>query len=280
MSVNTMNVQDARTLLNSLHTQVTGVNGIEPTSTAEFVSMATATLQAGTDPVFNALMQTLTKTIIAVRPYNSKFKGLELSNEQWGAVIRKISFADKEIEGDSKAFGPQIDGQTVDQYTIRKPEVLEMRFYGSDVYEDYFTTYKEQLKLSFENESTFGNFVTGLTQHMANVWEQYAESMKRSTLINFIGAKKSLDNGVIHVLTEYNEQTGLNLTAQDVYKPENIGNFFRWLRARVNSISREFAERSQKYQVKVQGKMLTVIQTPKILEFICLRLFLIRLTLW
>ena len=72
-----MGFEDASLLLSALYSQVAGVSAAAPTDTSSFVSMAQATLQAGYEPVMNAITQVLSKTLIAVRPYNRKFKGLE-----------------------------------------------------------------------------------------------------------------------------------------------------------------------------------------------------------
>ena len=128
-----MQVTDVYTILNVLHSQATGRLGVTPTNTAEFTSMATTTLGAGTDVVYNALMNTIAKTVFSTRPYNMKFKGLLADNTRWGGIMRKISMADRPAVVDS-AFHNIIDGQSVDHYEVRKADILEMRFYGSAVY--------------------------------------------------------------------------------------------------------------------------------------------------
>lgn len=252
MSVNTLEIVDVYQILNSIHTQATGRQALAPTNTSEFVSMATTTLAAGTDTVYNALMNTISRTVFSVRPYERKFSGLVFEDTAWGGIMRKISYADKPVE--SEAFYHPTDGSTVDPWKINKSDVLEMRFYGSAVYQDSVTIFRDQLRKSFESPAQLGSFVSGQMTHMSNKWEQYLENLSRSTLANFIGAKVQLNNGVVHLLTEYNALTGQTLTATDIYKEENIGGFFRWLRARINTIARRMAERSGEYQVTVQGK--------------------------
>lgn len=257
MAVNSMQITDVYQILNSLHQQATGRASIAPTNTGEFVSMATTTLAVGTDQIYNTLMQTIGRTIFSTRPYNRKFSGLMADNMRFGGIMRKISMADKavEAEGAYNTHANLIDGQSVDHYIIKKPDLLEMRFYASDVFQDYVTIFERQLKNAFESPEQLGSLITLITSEMSNKREQYLENLARGALSNFIGAKNSQDAAsVIHLLTEYNALTGLNLTAQDIYKEENIGGFFRWVRARINTIAREFTERSGKYQYTVQGK--------------------------
>lgn len=252
MSVNQLQIEDIYQILNSLHTQATGRSAIAPTNTSEFVSMATATLAAGTDPVYNALMQMVGRTIFSVRPYERKFDIMR-TNAEFGAIQRKISYADKPLQEASDTFAP-VDGQTVDQYVINKADPLEMRYYGSAVYRDSVTIFEDQVKTAFENPGQLGEFISGLMTNMSNKWEQWLEEQNRATVANFIGAKNAANNGIIHLLTEYNTLTGLSLTAQTVYQPDNLADFFRWVRARINTLSRMMSERSGLFQVDVAGK--------------------------
>lgn len=252
MSVNQLQIEDIYQILNSLHTQATGRSAIAPTDTSEFVSMATATLAAGTDPVYNALMQMVGRTIFSVRPYNRRFDIMR-TNAEFGAIQRTISYADKPLQEASDTFAP-VDGQTVDQYVINKADPLEMRYYGSAVYRDSVTIFEDQVKTAFENPGQLGEFISGLMTNMSNKWEQWLEEQNRATVANFIGAKNAANNGIIHLLTEYNTLTGLNLTAQTVYQPDNLADFFRWVRARINTLSRMMSERSGLFQVDIAGK--------------------------
>jgi len=255
MSVNTMDINDVYQVLNDLHEQATGQKAIAPTDTASFVSMANTTLQAGTDVVFNALMQMVSRTIFSIRPYSRKFGGLERSAEEWGAIVRKISIADTPAEQDEAFFGDAlVDGQSVDHYKIKKSNILEMRYYGSNAYQNRYTVYEDQIKAAFTSPAQFGSFLTLQTQNASDKWEQWLEELTRGLLANTIGAKVQLNNGVIHLLTEYNTATGLSLTATTVYQPDNFAPFMRWVYARVKTIARLMSNRSNLFQVEVTGK--------------------------
>ena len=252
MSVNTMATEDVYALINALHSQATGKTSIAPTTPADFISMATTTLQAGTDSVYNALMQTIGRTIFSSRPYAAKFGGIQADANRWGGITRKVSIADRDAAAEM-AYHPT-DGAAVDQWTIRKSNVLETRYYGTDVYQDWYTTFQDQLINAFQGPDQLGSFVALQAQEMSNKWEQYREELVRQNLSNFIAAKISLNNSVYHLLTEYNQLTQQSLTAADVYKDPDMAPFFRWVRARINQIARQMTERSTKFQVNITGK--------------------------
>jgi hypothetical protein len=68
----------------------------------------------------------------------------------------------------------------------------------------------------------------------------------------------SQSNGVIHLLTEYNTETGINppLTATTVYDPANFGDFCKWVFARIATLTSLMTERSQEFQINITGKPL------------------------
>lgn len=252
MAVNNMTKEQAYQLIAAIHAQATGTAALTPTDLSSFISVAQSTLAAGYEQTLNAITQVLSRTIVAVRPYDEKFKGLELTADQWGGIIRKLNFADTAAEADPSHA--TVNGAAVDQYVVKKPVILETRYVGSDVWMGSYTIYREQLKTAFENEGNFGAFMTGLMTHFLNERTQWFENLKRSMLANMIAAKSDIGGGsVIHLLTEYNAATGLSLTATTVMQPANYPAFMKWVYARVSEVSRLMTERSQLFQQTITG---------------------------
>ena len=256
MSVNSMATEDVYALLNSLHTQATGRTSVAPTSVADFVSMANTTLSAGADKVYSALMQTIARAVFSSRAYTGKFKGLDADSIRWGGIIRKISMADNDLDPD-EAYHNLTDGTSVDMYERKKANILETRYYGSDVYQDFYTIYRVQLLDAFQGPAELGSFVSMIAQEMSNKWEQYNEELRRMALGNMIAAKAQLNEDQIHLLTEYNAASGAGLTAQDIFLPANIKPFFEWVKGRINTLSRQMTARSVKFQHPITGKPIT-----------------------
>lgn len=254
MSVNTMSFEDASAILNNIRKQVTGESSIAPVTTADFVSVATTLLQAGYDPVLSAITQMVSRTIFSIRPYNRKFGGLKMDEEQWGAIVRKLSIADKDFDNDVRF--QLVDGQSIDHYEVNKPNVLQTNFYGQNVFEKNYTVFKDQLDNAFSGPAEFGRFMSMVVQNISDMIEQAHESIARMTIGNFVGGKVVASNGVIHLLTEYNAETGITppLTATTVYDPANFGDFMKWMFARIATLTALMTERSQEFQINVTGK--------------------------
>jgi len=250
--VNTMTFEDASAILNNIRKQVTGEDPIAIEDSSKFVSVATTLLQAGYDPVLNAITQMVTKTIFSIRPYNRKFGGIKVDSERWGAIVRKLSIADKDFDQDVR-FDLQ-DGVSVDMYKVNKPNILQTNFYGQNVFEKNYTIFRDQLDNAFSGASEFGRFMSMVVQNTSDMIEQAHEGIARMTIANFVGGKVASNNSVIHLLTEYNTATGESLTPTTVYAPENFGNFIKWMYARVATLTSLMTERSQEFQINVTGK--------------------------
>lgn len=266
MSVNTMTFQQIATVLTSIVQQATGQAAITPTNTGEFVSVAQTALAAGNDAVMNAISNVLSRTIFAIRPYSAKFAGLEKDLPRWGAYMRKLSIADSDWADDDAYKYPVLfdasqtpadgTGGVVDQWRIKKPNVLQTNFFGASVYGDHITIMEDQLETAFRSPEELGSFLSLIMTNLSNRLEMSRDATSRGLIANMIGALVDENdyNRVVHLLTEYNEQTGLTLTAKSVYEPDNFPAFMKWVYSRVAQISDMMTENSLMYQTVITGK--------------------------
>lgn len=275
MAANNLTFNQVSTILNAIQEQATGQKAITATSTSDFVACAQTALKTGYDPLFNAISQVLGRTIFSVRPYTRKFKGLENNETGYLNHTRKLAIADLSAVDadpykwpscyDSTNTGKETgDGESVDQYKIRKNKVLQTNIYGQNVYSDYYTIFKDQLDVAFSSPDEMARFWGMLVQNHSDMLEQWREDTARACLVNFIGGV--IDEGktdrVVHLLTEYNSLNGGSLTAQSVYAPANFANFMSFVAARIGTVSELMTERSVKYQTTVNG-LIVPRHTPK-----------------
>lgn len=252
---NTLTIDQASTVLNAIVAQATGNTSIATANTKDFVTVAQAGLLSGYDPLIGAISQVLSKTIFSVRPYTRKFKSLEADSITYGNHVRKINIADKPAQNDSRL--PLTDGVAVDQQQVSKPVILQTNFYGAQTYERQYTIFKDQLDTAFSSPEEFARFISLMTQNVSDMIEQDHESFARMTVANYIGGVLSgpnATNQVIHLLTEYNDATGLDLDSQTVMQPENYPAFIKWAFARIAALSALLTERSEIFHTNVTGK--------------------------
>lgn len=253
MSVNTMGYEQASVLLNNIVKQATGNSALATVAPSDFISVANTALQAGYDKVLGAITQLIGRTLVSVRDYRGKFMDMELSDMEWGSIIRKLKIADVDWQ-DSAEF-ELVDGESIDQWVVKKANVLQLNFYGQNVFElQSPSIFMDQLDAAFSGPGELNRFFQGIGTTMSNQRRQKDEAVRRMLIANFIGGKISADNGVVHLLTEYNAETGLNLTASTVYAPDNFPDFVYWLYARLETLAGLMSERSELFQINVTGK--------------------------
>ena len=253
MPVNDLTFNQAATLLNSIVKQATGRNPMAVTNANQFVSVGQTALKAGYDPLNTAISQMTCHTIFSVRPYSRKFKGLQVSNQRFGAIARKLNTVDSDW-GDDKRFS-LVDGESIDMYEVKKPNVLQLNYYGANIYSRFVTVYKDQLDNAFCGPEDLARFFAMIMTNVSDQIEQAHETLARATLANFIAGKIAGDeDNVIHLVTEYNDISGLQLDSDTVKQPENWAGFAKWAASRIKSVSKAMTERTTKFHINVDGK--------------------------
>lgn len=262
MAANELTFNQLSVILNSIVKQATGQISTVKIDMNNFASVGTTLLKSGYDPVLNAISQVLSKTIFSTRPYYGKLQGLQVSNVRYGNHVRKLTAGDSDWEDDERVN--LVDGESVDQYKVKKPPVLQTNYYGQNVYSRHVTIFRDQLDVAFSSAEEFGRFISMIMTNAADQIEQAHESTRRATLLNLAAGviAKNDTNTTIRLLTEYNTKTGQELTITDIYKTENFEPFIKFAYSRINTISDYLEERSSIYHMNVTGK--TVMRhTPK-----------------
>lgn len=255
MPANELNINQVSTILNAVVKQATGNTALATVDGNNFATVAQLPLKIGYDPVINAISQVLSSTIFSVRPYSRKFKGINVSSQKFGNITRKLNIADSDWTDDDRQ--KLTDGESIDMYVVKKPTVLQTNFYGANAFQRQTTIFKDQLDVAFSSQEEFGRFISMLMSNVSDMIEQGHESMARMCILNYVGGKLANEDEVnnrIHLLTEYNELTGLTLNEKDVYKPENFPSFMKFVVARIKAISNLMTERSEKFHTNVTKK--------------------------
>ena len=253
MAANDLSFNQLSTVLNSIVAQATGKNPLAITNTSEFISVAQTALKTGYDPLLQSISQVLSRTIFSTRPYYRKFGGIQVDNQKWGNITRKLNISDKDWENDVRF--ELVDGESVDMYKVNKPNILQTNFYGANVYEKSYTIFKDQLDCAFSGPDEFARFLSMVTGNCTDMIEQAHENLARATVANYIGGKVKGDaDSCIHLLTEYNALTGLALTKENVYQPANYKPFIDWVYSRIATLTELMTERSQLFHTNITGK--------------------------
>lgn len=272
---NDLTFDQLSTVLTAITNQATGVSNIAPVDTASFVSVAQMALKTGYDPLTTAISQVLSRTIFSVRPYTRKFRGLNVSNQRYGNHVRKLLTIDKPFEDDDRL--KLADGESIDQYKVNKPKVLQTNFYGASQYQKSVTIYKDQLDCAFSSPDEFASFISMVMQNASDMIEQAHEETARATINNLISgiyaaettagtantmAKSNGGKRAVNLLTLYNQTNGGLLSVADVFKAANFESFVKFAFSTINTLADLMTDRNSLFSSQLTNY--TVIRhTPK-----------------
>lgn len=252
MSVNNMNFEDSSVILNAIYEQVTGIKQSEPLDESAFVSMGNTLLKQGYDKLATGVSVVLSKTVYAIREYSGTFPTIYKDRIEWGGIVRKIIPLDT-FELSEDVQYKLTDNESIDQWKIKKQKAIQLNFYGGNAYSGYTTITKNQLKEAFNSSAEFGTFFASQMTNIYNQIKQHKEDEARNCLLNFIGAKKKLNNNVIHLLDEYQKDTGVSLNDKsEVYLKDNFIPFAQWLYAYLETLIAFMGERSTLYHFNIK----------------------------
>lgn len=256
MATNTMSIEQASTVLNSIVAQATG-GALANVNGNNFATVAQTALLTGLDPIMNAISQVMSDTIFASRNYTAKFRNLRADSQRYGNMVRKLNVADWDSQ--NNASYTLTDGESVDMYEVKVNKVVQTNFYGAITWERQITTFRDQLNVSLRSPEEFARFYSMLLTKNNNQIQQIHETLARALVVNLIAAiiSENKTPRVVKLITEYNAETGLALEKQDVYKPDNFPAFMAWTASRIARIKRMLTERSTIYHTNITGKEIT-----------------------
>lgn len=249
---NNLTFEQSAIVLNNLFSQATGKTGIAPVDEANFVSVATTTLKCGYNQVIDSLSVMFSDTIFSDRAYSGKFAGIRADARRWGNAVRKLTSIDREWEDDERY--EIVDGDPIDHYKVKKPSVLQTNYYGGTTVQEHITIFKDQLDTAFTSSEEFGRFISMVMQNINDRITQKHEITARNTLANFIAGKVSANNGVINLVSVYNDLFGTELTTDTVRKPENWQSFSQWMFGYIKTLCDRMTERSEEFHINIAGK--------------------------
>lgn len=236
--------------LNEINEQVTGESSLAPVDTSEFITVGQKLLKTGYDPVMNALSQVMHKTIYSARNYDEKVDFIRVSNERYGNHVRKVNYCDKDLTEDVRY--DLTDGESVDQYTVNKPSIIQTNFYGVETYEKMTTLFTDQIDSALSSPDEFGSFLSGQLSNIDNQLKMTRDTTARMIMANYMAGKISDDSdNVIHLVTEFNAENDSEYDSETIMHDDIFPAFVKWLYARIQTISDLMTERSYLYHINL-----------------------------
>ena len=263
MSVLTFTPKDAYSVMNSLVHQAIGRDDITAVDTSSFVSAGQAVLDSGVENIYNSLSVLISRTIIAARTYEGKFRLISRQTaDAFENRIRKISFYARDLEADG-AFNTDLytnigtglsdtDGAG-SMWEQNLPIPVEMNFFSDFVWSKSHTQTIEQIKVAFTDERSFIDFINGIMIEVQNDIESAIEARNRMVILDRIAGQKLLvDNGsiseksAVNLTAEFNKEFGTAYSTAEILQ-EHLTAFLEFYVARVKIDSDFMENRSTLY---------------------------------
>lgn len=287
---NSFTPTDVYAIVNAMSAEMFGANNsLTVFDTSSFVTVGEHMLRSSYTNTLNALSNVIGRTIIAARPYRGRFKLIVKIPAEWGGIERKISFYATKNEP-TESFNTQlagtqlVDGGSIDPWTIAKDYPLEMNFIGIKTLQKSYTTWVDQLKLAFKDESEFSAFVSGRLINIANDIEVSEDAQNRLQILNAIGATINTGNArqAVNMRTAFNSFYGTTYTVADLMGP-HFTEFIEFFIMRLQGdmeLAREYNDMFHIYPARNDdgGNALTLLRhTPPEMRRLLLYMPLIRM---
>lgn len=262
----TLTPVEAYALMDELRAQATGQKTLTAVNESNFVSVGEDVLATGYENTLNALSLVLGRTIVAARPYKSKFGMIQsISTGAYSHRLRKISYYSRNdlpagnfntnlfpknlIAGATHQKDTTPGSEATASMWLQNPPVpLEQNFAGSSVWQTSTTTYRDALKMAFSSVENFSAFAAGALTELGNDIESDKESFRRAAVLQHMGM--IYDAGAteqkVNLTAAYNTKFGTSKLTQDLLTTD-LQSFLSFMVARMKLDSDRLTERTALY---------------------------------
>lgn len=181
-----MDTNQIYTIVNEVNAEAFGSEAIDVIDAQGLISLGNSVLSStgNTEAFLNTLVQRIGRTIISFRQYRNKLADMVVNDFEYGAILQKIRVHLTDAETDP-AYA-LTDGQSVDPWTINKPDVEQKLFVTRTPYMFHVTIARKQLKEAFLSESAMGAFIGAVFGQVRNSIEVSLENLGRLCIANMM----------------------------------------------------------------------------------------------
>lgn len=275
--MNSLTPVDVYTIVNDMNSQMFGTKEIEVIDATSFVSVGEKMLRSGTENIMNAMAVTFMKNYFPNTPYIGKVRIIDETSERWGAITLETVplHQDEEASEDTNTDLNTTqfdDGNSVDMYKIKKPKVVQLKFYGTKKEQNHITRLDDQLSQSLRSAEEFGQFYVSVMTEFRNDIEQAMEAGRRLAICNYIAGVSAMGLYEVDLTQEYNAEHGTSYTGLQL-RTTNAKDFVPWFVAYVQNLSDCMTERSTMYHANFTGQDILRFTPKEYQKFIMLNSF-------
>lgn len=263
---------DVYAFVNDLVDQATKGNAeIKVTDTSSLVEAGHILSDIGYEKTLDCISQVYAKNIYSIRKYRGKLDIIRRDEKEWGAIIRKFTPLKKDLEqsqdNNTNIATPLKDGESVDEFKINKPDVLQTVFNHASVISKSITHFtQDQLNVAFESEGSFMAFLDLIDESFDNELEMDFEEMRRAAIANLIGGAYTIGGAMkVDLVAEFNKKFAVEGQgySRDQLLTTYFENFSKFVAAKIKGVSRLLTENTSRFHQNVTGRKPILRHTPK-----------------
>lgn len=275
--MNSLTPVDVYKIVNDMNSQMFGTKEIEVIDATSFVSVGEKMLRSGTENIMDAMAVTFMKNYFPNTPYIGKVRIIDETSERWGAITLETVplHQDEEAAEDTNTDLNDTqfdDGNSVDMYKIKKPKVVQLKFYGTKKEQNHITRLDDQLSQSLRSAEEFGQFYVSVMTEFRNDIEQAMEAGRRLAICNYIAGVSAMGLYEVDLTQEYNAVHGTSYTGLQL-RTTNAKDFVPWFVAYLQNLSDCMTERSTMYHANFTGQDILRFTPKEYQKFIMLNSF-------
>lgn len=275
--MNSLTPVDVYKIVNDMNSQMFGSKDIAVIDATSFVSVGEKMLRSGTENIMNAMSVTFMNNYFPNTPYIGKVRIIDETSERWGAIALETvplhqdeeASEDTNTDLNAKQFD---DGNSVDMYKIKKPKVVQLKFYGTKKEQNHITRLDDQLSQAFRSTEEFSNFYTSVMTEFRNDIEQAMEAGRRLAICNYIAGVSAMKLYEVDLTQEYNTTHGTQYTGLQL-RTTYAKEFVPWFVAYVQNLSDCMTERSTMYHANFTDQDILRFSPKEYQKFIMLNSF-------
>ena len=215
-------------LVNSMASQQFGRAVLGTNNYIDVIDLGALVLSSDTNKegFLNILADRISQTNLRTLDLEVEFPKLLRTPTEWGFVIQKINIQPFEAKS-QEAWNVGANGFRPTNFDVDKPVITQTFFKGPiDAWEYDVTIPDQMLKTAFTSSNAFGAFIDGIMSALSDSMVIALDNMAYGCISNFVAEKIKANNGIIHILTDFNTQAGTSYASLD--KAINDKEFYRY----------------------------------------------------
>lgn len=240
-----MTVNQIATILNTINSEVAQGAALVNEDLSNIVDVGTTVFDANwKDNYVKSMIDQIGKMVFVDRQYAGYAPSILRSDWEYGSILAKSRT--KDFEAKENPSWKLTAGTTVNQFEYNPPTVKQTFFNKKEAWQIDCSFAEIQVREAFTSPSQLNGFFAMIETTIENSKNAKMDALVMRAINNFVAEKIHGTNGVINVLTAYNNAYGTSLTAAAA--PYNK-DFLRFLAFTILDLKDRLKVRSEVYNM-------------------------------